>query len=60
MKELKLLFRSLKDVVAATNFVGEIDLRSTPCSSRDIRQGGAAGTQQQGYCYAGRRQTKVT
>jgi len=32
----------------ATNFVGKIDLHSTPCSSRDIRYGGAAGIRQEG------------
>jgi len=31
----------------ATNFVGKIDFQSTPFTSRDIHQGGAAGIRQE-------------
>ena len=31
------IFDPSRDVAVATNFVGEIDLLSSPCSSHDIR-----------------------
>jgi len=38
MNDLKLFFDPSRDVAVATNFVGKIDLQSTPFTSRDIHQ----------------------
>jgi len=39
-------FDPSKDVAVATDCMGKIDLHCTPCSSHDIRYGGAAGIRQ--------------
>jgi len=48
--DLKLFFRYFRGcrVAAASNFVGKIDLHSTPRSSHDIRYGGTASIRQTG------------
>jgi len=63
MNDLKLFFDPSRDVAVATNFVGKIDLQSTPFTSRDIHQRVlfmfylAPAYDKKNSCYAGRRQT---
>jgi len=47
MNDPQLFFDPPGEVAVATSFLGKIDLHSTPCSSHDIRQGGAAGIRQE-------------
>jgi len=42
-----IFFDPSRDVAVATNFQHKINLRSTPCSSHDIRKGGSISIQQE-------------